>query len=164
MGRLEVPLDEEHQRFWLSCQVVALQLVDAVKDAKHLQKNLGQALQGEPSVLRDTYVELRRHLIAMLREVRALGSLIGGDLPQEALAARLQLLDESAAEFDGAFRQRLFAAVRRHELDGLQMSSLMNDLGYVSRIIQSLRNVLQLGTEHGLFEPGEDEAPGLILP
>ena len=44
------------------------------------------------------------------------------------------------------------------------MSSLMNDLGYVSRIIQSLRNVLQLGTEHGLFEPGEDEAPGLILP
>lgn len=164
MGRLEVPLDEEHQRFWLSCQVVALQLVDAVKDAKHLQKNLGQALQGEPSVLRDTYVELRRHLIAMLREVRALGSLIGGDLPQEALAARLQLLDESAAEFDGAFRQRLFAAVRRHELDGLQMSSLMNDLGYVSRIIQSLRNVLQLGTEHGLFEPGEDETPGLILP
>ncbi|WP_430317686.1 Na/Pi cotransporter family protein [Pseudomonas nitroreducens] len=164
MGRLEVPLDEEHQRFWLSCQVVALQLVDAVKDAKHLQKNLGQALQGEPSVLRDTYVELRRHLISMLREVRALGSLIGGDLPQEALAARLQLLDESAAEFDGAFRQRLFAAVRRHELDGLQMSSLMNDLGYVSRIIQSLRNVLQLGTEHGLFEPGEDEAPGLILP
>lgn len=164
MGRLEVPLDEEHQRFWLSCQVVALQLVDAVKDAKHLQKNLGHALQGEPSASRDTYVELRRHLIAMLREVRALGSLMGGDLPEEALAARLQLLNDSAAQFDAAFRQRLFAAVRRQELDGLQMSSLMNDLGYVSRIIQSLRNVLQLGTEQGLFERHDENVSPLLMP
>lgn len=163
MSRLEVPLDEEHQRFWLSCQVVALQLVDAVKDAKHLQKNLGLALQGDPSTLRDTYVELRRHLIGMLREVRELVPLLGGDLPEEALVARLQLLDESAAEFDATLRQRLFAAVRRQELDGLQMSSLMNDLGYVSRIIQSLRNVLQLGTEHGLFDAHEDDAPSVIL-
>lgn len=164
MGRLEQPQDEEQQRFWLSCQVVALQLVDAVKDAKHLQKNLGQALQGEPSAIREAYVGLRRHLIGMLREVRALGLLIGSDLPEEALQARLQLLDESAAEFDVSFRQRLFAAVRRQELDGLQTSSLMNDLGYVSRIIQSLRNVLQLGTEHGLFELHEDPAPALLLP
>lgn len=164
MGRLEVPLDEEHQRLWLSCQVVALQLVDAVKDAKHLQKNLGLVLQGEPSATREAYVELRRHLIGMLREVRSLGALIGGDLPEEALQARLQLLNDSAAQFDAAFRQRLFAAVRRQELDGLQMSSLMNDLGYVSRIIQSLRNVLQLGTEHGLFEPQDDDSPTLILP
>ncbi|WP_447744703.1 Na/Pi cotransporter family protein [Pseudomonas nicosulfuronedens] len=163
MSRLEVPLDEEHQRFWLSCQVVALQLVDAVKDAKHLQKNLGQALQGEPSTLRDTYVELRRHLIGMLREVRELVPLLGGDLPEDALVARLQLLDESAAEFDATLRQRLFAAVRRQELDGLQMSSLMNDLGYVSRIIQSLRNVLQLGTEHGLFDAHEEDASSVIL-
>lgn len=164
MGRLEVPLDEEHQRFWLSCQVVALQLVDAVKDAKHLQKNLGQALQADPSATREAYVELRRHLVGMLREVRAMGTLLGGDLPEEALQARLQMLDESAAQFDTAFRQRLFAAVRRQELDGLQMSSLMNDLGYVSRIIQSLRNVLQLGTEHGLFELGDDDTPTLLVP
>ncbi|WEJ72628.1 Na/Pi symporter [Pseudomonas sp. PSE14] len=164
MGRLDVPLDEEHQRLWLSCQVVALQLVDAVKDAKHLQKNLGQALQGEPSSTREAYVELRRHLLGMLREVRAMGALIGGELPEDALLARLQLLDESAAAFDTAFRQRLFAAVRQQKLDGLQTSSLMNDLGYASRIVQSLRNVLQLGTEHGLFEPQDDDAPALILP
>src|SRR5690606_41803745 len=39
MSRVEVPLDEAHQGFWMSSQVAALQLVDAVKDAKHLQKN-----------------------------------------------------------------------------------------------------------------------------
>ncbi|MDH4556324.1 hypothetical protein E8F11_14290 [Pseudomonas sp. BN417] len=57
-------------------------------------------------------------------------------------AAALQRVDAKAAAFDGAFRTRLFNAVRSGELDGLQTSSLMNDLGYAGRIFQSLRNVL----------------------
>src|SRR5690606_2895696 len=62
MSRVEVPLDEAHQGFWMSSQVAALQLVDAVKDAKHLQKNLGRHLsQQEDSAMRRAYVELRRH-------------------------------------------------------------------------------------------------------
>ena len=60
-------------------------------------------------------------------------------------------MDEQAASFDARFRQRLFAEVRDGRLDGLQASSLMNDLGYVSRIFQSLRNVLMLSNEQALF-------------
>lgn len=142
MGRVEAPRDEARQQFWIACQLAALQLVDAVKDAKHLQKNLGHYLRGEDSPVREAYVDLRRHLLAMLREVRELGRL---EVPDEAWHERLQLLDERAADFDAQFRARLFAAARRRELDGLQTGSLMNDLGYVSRIVQSLRNVLQLG-------------------
>ncbi len=142
MGRLKVHLDEAHQQAWISSQVVALQLVDAVKDAKHLQKNLGRRLNdGEPAVSA-AYAELRRHMLWVLREIRAISLL---DLPAEALRARLALFDEEAATFDAAFRDRLFAAVREKRLDGLHASSLMNDLGYVSRISQSLRNVLLLG-------------------
>ncbi|ARS50907.1 sodium:phosphate symporter [Ectopseudomonas mendocina] len=148
MGRMELPMDEAHQQFWVSCQLAALQLVDAVKDAKHLQKNLGHYLDAPPSAVRDAYVELRRHLLATLHEVRELAR---ADLPEEAWLARLRLLDEQAANFDAKFRQRLFAEVRDGRLDGLQTSSLMNDLGYVSRIFQSLRNVLMLGSEQALF-------------
>ena len=50
-----------------------------------------------------------------------------------------------AATYDADFRERLFAQVRSARLSGDQASSLMNDLGYASRIIQSLRNVLLLG-------------------
>ncbi|MGA4323212.1 Na/Pi cotransporter family protein [Ectopseudomonas hydrolytica] len=148
MGRMELPMDEAHQQFWVSCQLAALQLVDAVKDAKHLQKNLGHYLDAPPSAVRDAYVELRRHLLATLHEVRELAR---SDLPEEARLARLRWLDEQAANFDAKFRQRLFAEVRDGRLDGLQTSSLMNDLGYVSRIFQSLRNVLMLGSEQALF-------------
>ncbi len=142
MGRLDTPLDEGQQNFWLSCQVAALQLVDAVKDAKHLQKNLGRYLRKEASPVRDAYVQLRRHLLEALREMRALNQ---SELPGELWRDRLCWLDARAADFDTAFRKQLFEAVRNRQLDGLQTSSLMNDLGYASRIIQSLRNALLLG-------------------
>jgi len=142
MGRLDTPLDEGQQNFWLSCQVAALQLVDAVKDAKHLQKNLGRYLRKEASPVRDAYVQLRRHLLEALREMRALNQ---SELPGELWRDRLCWLDSRAADFDAAFRKQLFEAVRNRQLDGLQTSSLMNDLGYASRIIQSLRNALLLG-------------------
>lgn len=146
MGRLEASLDEAHSRAWLASQVVALQLVDAVKDAKHLQKNLRRLLaNGEPAVSA-AYAELRRHLLWVLREMRAISLL---DLPAEALRSRLEFFDNQAANFDAAFRERLFAAVREQRLDGLRAGSLMNDLGYASRIGQSLRNVLMLGLGEG---------------
>jgi phosphate:Na+ symporter len=146
MGRLEVNLDEAHQQFWVNCQLAALQLVDAVKDAKHLQKNLGRYLRGEDDAARQAYVELRRHLLGILREVRELGRM---ELPEQAWSERLDLLDRQAAAFDGRFRQRLFAQVRERNLNGQQASSLMNDLGYASRITQSLRNVMMLGQGDG---------------
>ncbi|MFN9528666.1 MAG: Na/Pi cotransporter family protein [Pseudomonadaceae bacterium] len=148
MGRMELPMDEAHQQFWVSCQLAALQLVDAVKDAKHLQKNLGHYLDAPPSAVREAYVELRRHLLATLHEVRELAR---SDMPDDMWQSRLRWLDEQAADFDAQFRQRLFAEVRYGHLDGLQTSSLMNDLGYASRIFQSLRNVLMLGSEQALF-------------
>jgi phosphate:Na+ symporter len=146
MGRLEVDLDDSHQQFWVNCQLAALQLVDAVKDAKHLQKNLGRYLRGEDGAARQAYVELRGHLLGILHEVRELGLI---DLPEQAWSERLDLLDQQAARFDARFRQGLFVQVRERQLNGQQASSLMNDLGYASRITQSLRNVLLLGQGDG---------------
>src|SRR5690606_32331871 len=147
MGRMHLPQDEAHQAFWMSCQVVSLQLVDAVKDAKHLQKNLRHYLRQEESVARTSYAELRRHLLETLRELRALHR---AELPETLWRERMQWLDQNAADFDGEFRKRLFMAVRSKQLDGLQTSSLMNDLGYASRIFQSLRNALLLGESEEL--------------
>lgn len=142
MSRMTVDMDEEHQKFWLSCQLVALQLVDAVKDAKHLQKNLGRYLRDDRSHVHNHYLDLRRHLLWVLRQVRELGRL---EVPDDVWSSRLEWVDGQAARFDSEFRQRVFAEVRKQQLDSLQASSLINDLGYCSRIMQSLRNVLQLG-------------------
>lgn len=166
MGRLKANLDDAHQQAWIASQVVALQLVDAVKDAKHLQKNLGRQLNGQSAAFSAAYADLRRHMLWVLREIRTISLL---DLPTEALRARLELFDGEAARFDAQFRERLFVAVREKGLDGMQASSLMNDLGYASRISQSLRNVLMLGLGEArellpqLPFRSEDEAPLIHL-
>ena len=142
MSRLDASMDEEHQQFWMTCQVVALQLVDAVKDAKHLQKNLGRYLRDDGAHVHNHYLELRSHLLWVLRQIREIGRL---DLPDDVWRSRLDWMEGQAAKFDADFRHRIFSEVRNQQLDNLQASSLMNDLGYSSRITQSLRNVMQLG-------------------
>jgi len=79
MSRLDTIKDEDHQQFWMTCQMAALQLVDAVKDAKALQKNLGRFLRDERSLAHEHYMELRRHLLWVLRQVREVGRLGSDD-------------------------------------------------------------------------------------
>jgi phosphate:Na+ symporter len=155
MGRLDQALDEEHQQFWVACHITALQLVEAVKDAKHLQKNLGHYMGAPPSMTRDAYLELRNQLLRVLHQVHDLAT---SPLPDQTWLERLQNLAEGAAHFDGDFRLRLFSQVRNSQLDGLQTSSLMIDLGYVSRIIQSLHNALMIGSQQPLLRALQREA------
>jgi len=146
MSRLDTTKDEDHQQFWMTCQMVALQLVDAVKDAKSLQKNLGRYLRDERSLAHEHYMELRRHLLWVLRQVREVGSL---EVPDDVWRSRLDWVDSEVAKFDAGFRNRIFSDVRNGQLNNLQASSLMHDLGYSVRITQSFRNVLQLGLADG---------------
>jgi phosphate:Na+ symporter len=146
MSRLDVTQEEGHQQFWMTCQMVALQLVDAVKDAKALQKNLGRYLRDERSQAHAHYLELRRHVLWVLRQVREVSRL---ELPDEAWRSRLDWVDGQAVRFDSDFRHRIFTDVRNRQLSNLQASSLMHDLNYSARITQSFRNVLQLGLAEG---------------
>ena len=114
MSRLDAEMDEEHQKFWMTCQVVALQLVDAVKDAKHLQKNLGRYLRDERSHVHTHYLDLRRHVLWVLRQIREVSRL---DLPDDVWRSRLEWVDGQAAKFDADFRLRIFLEVRNQQLD-----------------------------------------------
>ena len=144
MGRIEVPMDAEHQRFWTQGQMAAAQMVEAVKDAKHLQKNLLPRLRGEDAPLRQAYVALRRHLFAQMRGLH----IPGDDRTLQARAARRDALEAQAVRFEAGFRHRILAMVGHGELDGLQAASLLNDLGYVERIDRNLRG-LMLAEEPG---------------
>ncbi len=164
MSRLEISKDEDRQQFWMTCQMVALQLVDAVKDAKALQKNLGRYLRDERSQAHHHYLELRSHLLWVLRQVREVGRL---ELPDDVWRNRLDWVDAEVVKFDSDFRHRVFSDVRKGQLNNRQASSLMHDLNYATRITQSFRNVLQLRLADGnellrevrLLSSDDDESP-----
>ena len=107
----------------LEQEIMSKLVVDAVKDAKHLQKNLSRLLtDGEPAVSA-AYADLRRQLLWVLREMRAISLL---DLPAEALRARLELFDNQAASFDAAFRERLQTLKRFFEIGSAAKSIEIN--------------------------------------
>ncbi|WP_411505025.1 Na/Pi cotransporter family protein [Brucella anthropi] len=141
IGKVELPDDQERQAFWMTCQMVALQLVEIVKDAKHLQKNLGFYLRQGDSPVRDNYVELRRYLITVLHDVRVL-SRAGAE--SENWEARQKEFADGIHLFDVDFSTRLFALNREGRISGMQLSSLLNDLGYAKRIAKGLNNLLEM--------------------
>ena len=95
--------------------------------------------------MRRAYVELRWQLLAMLRQLYRINQVRDAD--DADLHARLRALDWRIGEFEESFRQRLFAMVRGGELNGWQAGSLMNDLGYVTRIQRSLVEVMAYADE-----------------
>lgn len=141
MSRLNVELDEEQQKFWMTCQMLALQLVDAVKNAKHLQKNLYRYLREESIFTRSLYLDLRRHVFWVLRETYSLSRT---ELTEEQSLLTLSNIDSETERFAKEFRHRIFSAIRMQNLNNLQASSLMNDLNYSHRIAQSFSHVLQV--------------------
>jgi phosphate:Na+ symporter len=160
MGKVDLPADPAQQQFWHDSQVAAFQMVDAVKNAHRLQRNMHRYLP-EPteSAARRSYIELRHHVLLALRDVRALGR---SDAPDTEWAAQLQALDDHNQNFADQFRQHLFAGIRGGALPGLVASSLMNDLGFAQRMLASLRQVLLLGEGHAVARQMEvlmGEAP-----
>lgn len=148
MGSMVQPLEGAQQDFWHSSQVAAFQLVDAVKDAHRLQRNMHKFLQApQDDAARSSYLELRQYMLQTLQDMHALSV---ADVPEAQWGSELQALDEAIAAFDSQFRKHLFAAIRGGLLDSLTVSSLMNDLGFAQTTIQGLRQVLLLGEGHEL--------------
>lgn len=146
MGSMVHPLDGGQQDFWHNSQVAAFQLVEAVKDAHRLQRNMHRYLQGpDDSAARSSYLELRLHMLQTLKDMRVLSV---SALSESDWMLELHALDTSIAGFDTQFRKHLFASIRGGLLDSLTVSSLMNDLGFSQSIIQGLRQVLLLGEGH----------------
>lgn len=146
MGSMVQPLEGWQQDTWINSQVAAFQLVEAVKDAHRLQRNMHKFLQApEGSAARGSYLALRLHMLQTLKDMRTLSI---SPMPQDEWAAELQALDTSIGQFDQQFRKHLFASIRGGLLDSLTVSSLMNDLGFAQQVIQGLRQILLLGEGH----------------
>ena len=139
MGKLEAPQDPEHQRFWTGCGMAALLLVNSVKDAKHLQKNLGLRLREDDSPLRAAYVELRRSLFGRIVAVREITRTSRETLEWQQ---RLAALDRQAEAEDLQQRRQLFELMQQGVIDGIQAGSLLNDQAYASRSYANLRQAL----------------------
>jgi len=126
-------------------------IVLAIKDMKHLHKNLKRFGLSANPVIRDHYDQLRIQIAGLLREIDALRH----ESEQPGLQSVTVLsLDARKVELEHSYRAQLAsieAAIRDRRISGLDATSLMNDADYAwtigKRIVSAAQTLLAIGAE-----------------
>lgn len=153
INRINVPISNEQEHVLQVCQAIALQLAEAVKDSKHLQKNLQQYLTSEDEV-QHYYVRLREYVFGLLLQVAPLTQ----DGAASLLTSTAQL-QQGMQQFEQSFSQEVLQGLRAGKLSDWQTSSLMNDIAYARRIGNSLLEILAQAQALSLPEQAAEPMP-----
>jgi phosphate:Na+ symporter len=129
-------------------RVASQQLVESVKDAKHLQKNLVRYLNSANPSLRQEYRLIRANLGRLLCQLEHLSSQHDED---EDLELQLAELAGDIEQHDIANSGRLDELIRQRRISAEQATSLMNDNVYAYRIGKNL-----LAVARAIFQRFED--------
>lgn len=117
-------------------------VVEAVKAAKHLHKNLLRYSAIDNAAVRHRYETLRLHVVSLLQEVSRISA-------QEDPALALLMVDGMKVgieQRDTEMNETLDRFIREDRISAMTASSLMNDSGYVRELGHALVTTLE-----GLF-------------
>jgi len=115
-------------------------VVEAIKDTKHLQKNLGLYGNSDNPAIADEYTAIRLQLATVLRQLEKIRG--RGDDSAEVLS-----LDELRIEMkakDKGLLQRLDHLVRQNLISAQMATSLINDGGYAYDVTKNLSKMGQV--------------------
>jgi phosphate:Na+ symporter len=130
-----LPVQGKRAQQLVMLRVASQQLVEAVKDAKHLQKNLVRYLGSGNPHLRNEYLGLRRNLGYLLSR---LDHRAADPEPKDDLELELAELSGRIEQSDVVANGRLDELIRQRSITAEQATSLMNDSAYGYRISKNL--------------------------
>jgi phosphate:Na+ symporter len=128
-----IPARNHRIRQLVALRTASQDLVEAIKDTKHLQKNLFRYLRSTNPAIRDEYLQIRANLGWLLGRLEALSREPGEDL--ELSLAELGAHVESD---DIVTNGHLDQLIRERRISPEQATSLMNDSAYAYRIASNL--------------------------
>lgn len=131
---------QAHKERINEANIVMLRMVDIIKDAKHLQKNMQMYLQRPDSAPHQEYVKLRQYLFKTLCLAQYILNSRSHSIEWQEAIAELEIQNRKYDEF----RNRAMRKLRMNKLDGWQTSSLMNDSRYARDIAHGLMEILQM--------------------
>jgi len=112
----------------------ARHIVEAVKDTKHLRKNLSRHAQSPNPNIRRQYNAIRTHLGSVLRALDLLRDGAGGP----AMALSLDSVRLGIEKFSESINNAIDQLIRDNRIAADVATSLMNDSGYAYDIARSL--------------------------
>jgi phosphate:Na+ symporter len=109
-------------------------LVTAIKDVKHLQKNLMRFIHSDNSVIRDAYNNLRKLVAMVIRKIQQARKM---DDPTEAML----ILDHALLQIEEntlGTAERIEPLIRNHSITAEMATSLMTDTEYTHNACRAL--------------------------
>lgn len=125
-------LEQSGEIYWL--RIANQDMVDAIKDIKHLQKNLAKYTISNNSVIKEQYNLLRIQIAKLVQSLEQIRTAESDDIPS-------LMIDQLRLESDNQYTQQNKAInemIRKHQITADMAVSLMNDMAYVQNISRKL--------------------------
>ena len=114
-------------------------IVEAVKDTKHLQKNLMRYLSPDNENMREVYNMIRIQIAYVIRELEVMRETGEGVIDQASLDALKLVVDEDHEKLN----ETMSLLIGEHSITPLMASSLMNDSSYAFDVSMNLITAAQ---------------------
>jgi phosphate:Na+ symporter len=121
-------------------KVAARDIVEAVKDTKHLQKNLKKYSKTKNSYLKEQYDQLREDLVMLLRDINSLTT----EKEQHEIVLILSKAKVHSQKYDMMANGRLDNLIRENLITAEMATSLMNDSTYAYDISKNLIDMAEV--------------------
>lgn len=129
----EMSADQVEELFRL--RAAGRDIVEAIKDTKHLQKNLSRYFIADNPYIQHEYNTLRMRLASVLRELNQVRQDNKND---SVIILSLDRLRMDMEEYDNNLNHSLSSLIRQKLITGPMSVSLMNDSGYASDVTRKL--------------------------
>lgn len=113
-------------------------IVEAIKDTKHMHDNLSTYIKSENSYIRSEYNKIRAGLALVLRRLEWARK----DPDDVTSFLALDLVDVEITEHDTRMNRTVESLIRDHRIDAHMATSLMNDAAYAYDVA---KNLVQMG-------------------
>lgn len=110
-------------------------IVEAIKDMKHLRKNMAKYMVSPNIHMRELYDLIRIEIALVMRELDRIKKAVDHD---ETVVLSLDTLKLKVAKSDDSINQQLIDLLQQKQITATMASSLMNDRQYALRITNNL--------------------------
>ncbi len=150
--RAQFEMPEQYIKLLYIVKMANRNMVEAIKDTKHLQKNLRKYATSSNDAIREEYYNIRKNLALLLRDI----NIIATSKEEDVILLMLSRVKIRAKEYDVVANGILDNLIRENLITNEMAASLMNDSVYVGHISKNLISMAE-----GIFVLGHDKMQNL---
>ncbi len=128
--RAQFNMPQEYVKLVYKVKLANRDIVEAIKDTKHLQKNLKKYLASENKTIRNEYNNIRKNLVELLRDINT----IALTQEEDVIILLLSKIKVHKKKNDIIANGTLDNLIRQNLITNEMATSFMNDSSYANRI------------------------------